>query len=159
MRRILAQYVKRRGRGLWAGLLALQSESGSALVEVAFLMAALSVPMILVTIDAGSMTMYSIEVSNAVHTGAMAGMAPAPSDANLTATKATIITATQADATDFGTNLTVTPVYYYACSAATDGTQYTGSLANALAAATAACPASNPANHYLEFVQVNDSAV
>ena len=60
-------------------------------------------------------------------------------------------TAAQAEAADFGTNVTVTPTSYYSCSNAVDGTQYSTE-----AAASAVCPA-NASNHYLQFVKVVSS--
>lgn len=60
--------------------------------------------------------------------------------------------AARADASDLGTNLSVTPTAYYACSAAPTGTQYTTETA-----AAAVCP-KNGSNHYLEFIQVASTA-
>ncbi len=84
----------------------------------------------------------SIEVSNAAHTGAVYGMISATFASDTSA----IQTATQNEATDFGTNLSVTPTVYWACSSAEGGTQYTTQ-----SAATTACTGSS---HPLEFIQV-----
>jgi hypothetical protein len=58
-----------------------------------------------------------------------------------------ITAAAQAEASDFGANLTATPTIYYACSAAQGGTQYT-----VLATANNNCTGAS--GHTLEFIQV-----
>jgi hypothetical protein len=62
--------------------------------------------------------------------------------------------AAQAEASDIGPSLSVTPSSYYACSLAINGTQYTGT--NAQTNATSACTGGT--NHPLEFVKVATSA-
>src|ERR1700739_3595037 len=79
--------------------------------------------------------------------GPWSGSLGPPSPADTTG----IQKAAQAEAADFGTNVTVTPTSYYACSNAVDGTQYSTE-----AAASAVCPA-NASNHYLQFVKVVSS--
>ena len=89
----------------------------------------------------------SIELSNSAHAGAMYGMI----SSTFAADTAGIKNAAQAEAADFGSNVTVTPTTYYACSSAVDSTQY-----STQSAASAVCPA-NASNHYLQFVKVSSS--
>jgi Flp pilus assembly protein TadG len=124
-------------------------ESGNALVELTVLVAILGVPLLLGTAEIGLMVYDSIEISNA----ARAGTAYAMQSSTFASNTSGIITAAQADASDFGTRLTVTPLVYYACSNSITGTQYTGT--NAQANATSACVGGT--NHPIQFVQVTTS--
>jgi Flp pilus assembly protein TadG len=120
-------------------------QTGGALVETAFVVGILVVPLILGTTDMAAMMYASIEISNAAHAGALTAMSG-------TATNSAIQTAAQAEAGDFlASNVTATPSAYYACSAAEGGTQYT-----TLALATAGCTGTG--NHTIHFVQVVVSA-
>jgi Flp pilus assembly protein TadG len=101
-------------------------------------------PLLLGTADVGTWVYSSIEISNASHAAAMYGMTSLTAAADTTG----MTTIAQAEASDFGTNLTVTPTVYFACSAAEGGTQYTTQTA-----ANAICP-SGATNHNLEFIQV-----
>jgi Flp pilus assembly protein TadG len=124
----------------WKGL---RGDAGSSLVEMSLMLAIFGTPMLLGTVETATWVYGSIEVSNAAHTGAMYGM----TSSTLANDSDGIIAAAQSDASDFGTNLTVTPTVYYACSAAIGGTQYSTQTA-----ATTACTGAG--NHPLEFVQV-----
>jgi Flp pilus assembly protein TadG len=120
----------------------LRDEAGQAIVEMSLLLVLFGVPLMLGTGEFGILIYDSIEVSNAAHAGAMFGMM---SMANASDTSE-IITVAQAEAADFGTNLTVTPTYYWACSTALAGTTY--------ATQTAANTACTGSSHALEFVKV-----
>jgi hypothetical protein len=126
----------------------LTDRAGNASIELALMFSIIGVPMMLGTTQVAFMVYDSIEVSNAAHAGAVYGMM----SSTFAGDTAGIRTAAQSEATDFGTNLTVTPTTYYACSTAIGGTQY-----STQSAASTACPA-NAANHYLQFVQVATSA-
>jgi Flp pilus assembly protein TadG len=124
-----------------------RDESGSALVEVAVTLSLFVMPVLLGTIDMGSVVYSSIQISDAAHAGAMYGMV----SSTYAADTANIRTAAQADAPAFGSNLSVTPTVFYACSSSLTGTHYTTQ-----SAAVAACTGTG--NHALEFVQVLASA-
>jgi Flp pilus assembly protein TadG len=141
------QFARRFATHTLARLSALNSDSGSSLIELALIVAILGAPLMLGSAEVGFLVYDSIEVSNAAHAGAMYGMM---SNTNASNT-ATITTAAQSEAADFGTNLAVTPTVFWACSAAESGTQYTTS-----SAAASACTGGT--NHALEFVQVAVSA-
>jgi Flp pilus assembly protein TadG len=128
----------------------LQGESGGALVELALVVALLGVPLLLGTAQMGFLIYDSIEITDAANAGALYGMQSSTSSVD----NAGMIAAAQADASDFGTKLSVAPTSYYVCALAVGGTQYTG--ANAQINAAAACTGTS--NHALEFVQVNTSA-
>lgn len=134
-----------------AGRSGLRCESGNALVELAVIVAFLGVPLLLGTAEMALVVYESIEISNAAHAGAAYAMQSLTYASNTTG----ITSAAQDEAPDFGTSLSVTPATFYACSAAIDGTRYTGT--NAQTSATNACTGGS--NHPLEFVQVNTSAV
>ncbi|HXB63169.1 MAG TPA: hypothetical protein VNU94_10005 [Acidobacteriaceae bacterium] len=119
------------------------------MVELAVVVSLLGVPLLLGTGQMGIVVYDSIEVSNAAHVGAEYGM----QSLTYAADTSNIIAAARAEASDFGSSLTVTPTVYYACSLAVGGTQYTGS--NAQTNATAACTGGY--NRALEFIQVNTS--
>ena len=141
-------------RNLWAGVAArcriLRGEGGSAMVELALVVGVLGVPLWLGTAQMGCLIYDSIEVSDAASVGALYGMR----SSTYAVDNAGMITTAQADAADFGANLSVTPVTYYVCALAVNGTQYTG--ASAQLNATAGCTGTG--NHALQFVQVNTSA-
>lgn len=139
--RCVASLASRVGRRL------LRGEAGTSIVELALILGFMGAPLLLGTAQVGFLVYDSIEISNAAHAGAMFGMMSNANANNST----TITTAAQSEASDFGTNLTVTPTVYWACSAAEGGSQYSTS-----AAATTACTGST--NHPLEFVQVAVSA-
>jgi Flp pilus assembly protein TadG len=128
----------------------LRGESGNALVELALIFSLVAMPLLIGTAEMGFLVYDSIEVSNAAHAGSMYGML----SLTYASDTAGMRSAAQAESSDFGTNLTVTPTSYYACSGAVTGTKYTG--ANAQANAATACTGGS--NHPLEFVQVTTSA-
>ena len=124
-----------------------REERGSALIELGLVLACLGVPTLLGIIYIGVILSDSIEIANAAHAGAMYGMR----SSTYSSETSYIISSAQAEAPDFGTNLTVTPTTYYACSNALDGTHYsTQTLANT------ACTGGT--THALEFLQVVASA-
>jgi Flp pilus assembly protein TadG len=152
----MSQSISRYFQGRWAGILGhcrrVCGDSGNAVLEFAVIMAFLAPPLLLGTTDLAVLVYSSIEISNAAHAGAMYGM----TNSNLASATAMIQIVAQNEASDFGTNLVVTPTTYYACSADQGGAQYPTTTAG-LAAAAAACP-SSATNHYLEFLQVVASA-
>jgi len=124
----------------------LRGEGAGSLVEVALFVSILVPPILLGVADMGMVIYYSIEISNAAHTGALYGM-PTSVDA---ANTAGITTAAQAEAHDFpSAKVTVTPTTYWVCNTAQGGTTYATS-----AAATSPCSPAYP----LEFVKVVVSA-
>jgi hypothetical protein len=125
----------------------LREEDGSSLVELALCISLVGLPLLVGTVEMGSMMYGSIEVTNAAHAGAEYGMM----SSTFAADSAGIVGAAQGEAVDFGSKLTVTPTVFFACSQAVAGTQYTTQ-----SAANAACTGS--VNHSLEFVQVSTSA-
>ena len=147
----LGQLVARRLQWLRSTLLthclASRNETGSAIVELGLMLAFLGVPLLLATSYFGVLLLDQIEVSNAAHAGAMYAM----TSSTFAEDTANIQAAAQAETNRFGSNLTVTPSIYYACSNAISGTQYsTQALANA------ACTGGS--SHSLEFVSVTASA-
>ena len=130
-----------------AGLGLASDEQGSALVELALVVALLGVPLLLATGEVGPLLYDAAEVQNAAHAGALYGM----QSSTFAADTIGMITAAQTEATDFSSSLTVVPLTYYACATAIGGTQYTGS--NAQSSAQSACTGTG--NHPLEFVQVS----
>lgn len=154
----MSESISRFFQKRWAGILGhcrnLRGESGNAIVEMAVILAFLGPPLLFGTTDMAMLLYSSIEISNAAHAGAMFAM----TDPNVATDTADITLAAQADASDYGTKLTVTPTAYYACSSAQDGVQYPVTTdGSGLASAVAACP-STAVNHYLEYVQVVVSA-
>jgi Flp pilus assembly protein TadG len=125
----------------------LRDETGSALVETGVILSLLGVPLLLGTIYSGVLLVNYIEVTDAAHAGAIYAMR----SATFAEDSPGIIAASRADASDIGSNLTVTPSIYYVCSDSQDGTQYT-----AQSDATAACTGAT--THPLEYVQVVASA-
>jgi Flp pilus assembly protein TadG len=132
--------------GKWKQLKFLRDEQGNALIEMALCISLLGMPLLVGTVELGSMTYTSIEVSNAAHAAAMYGMI----SSTFAASSSGMTTAAQNEATDLGTSLSVTPTVFYACSQAVNGTQY-----STQSAANSACTGGT--NHTLEFVQVNTS--
>lgn len=122
----------------------LSDSAGNAVLELAFTFGIFALPLLAGTSELAIVIYDSIELSNCAHAGAMYGMM----SSTFAADTAGIQRAAQAEAADFGSNVTVTPTSYYACSNAVDGTQY-----GTQSAAAAACPA-NASNHYLQFVKV-----
>jgi len=125
----------------------LMNNAGNAALEFAFAFGIFGTPLLLGTTELSMLVYDSIELSNSAHAGAMYGMI----SSTFAGDTAGIQKAAQAEAADFGTNVTVTPTTYYACSNAVDGTQY-----SLQSAAAAVCPA-NASNHYLQFVKVVSS--
>jgi Flp pilus assembly protein TadG len=124
----------------------LAGDAGGALIEMAFMMSLVGVPLLTGTIYTGQLLVDSVIVSNAAHAGAEYGM----TSATIAQSNSDITTAAQQEATGLGATLNVTPTVYYACSNAIGGTQYsTAALANA------GCTGSS---HTLEFIQVTASA-
>lgn len=119
-------------------------DAGSALIELAVVLALVGIPLMVGTIHTAELLFYDIELSNAAHAGALYAMR----GSTFAADTSGITSAAQAEAPDLGTALSVTPVVFYACSSAIDGTQYTTQDA-----ATAACAGGS--NHPLQFVQVS----
>ena len=122
----------------------LKETSGGVALEFAFAFSLFGTPLMLGASQIAWMVYDSIELSNCAHAGAMYGMMSSTFASDSTG----IQNAAQSDASDFGSNVTVTPSSYYACSNAVDGTQYSTE-----SAASAVCPA-NASNHYLQFVKV-----
>jgi len=147
MRQAIFRVIHRWALGPTALARGLRDETGSALIELASILALFGVPLLLGTIYTGVLMADYIEITNAAHTGAMYAMRSSSWAEDNTG----IITAAQADASHLGTSLTVTPSIYYVCSDAQDGTQYATPVA-----ATAACTCGT--SHPLEFVQVVASA-
>jgi Flp pilus assembly protein TadG len=128
----------------------IRGESGNALVELALIFSLVAMPLLIGTAEMGFLIYDSIEVANAAHAGSMYGMLSITYASDVAGMRS----AAQAESSDFGTSLSVTPTSYYACSGAVNGTKYTG--ANAQANAVSACTGGS--NHPLEFVQVTTSA-
>lgn len=132
----------------WRGL---RGEGGNALIELALVFSLLGIPLLLGTVELGSVGYDSVEISDAANAGVLYGM----QDPAYAANTSGITTAAQANASDFGANLTVTPYTYYACTTAVGGTQYpTASYTQNQA--TAKCTGSG--DQALEFIQVQTSA-
>jgi Flp pilus assembly protein TadG len=125
----------------------LPHEGGGALVELAIVLSIFGVPLLLGTADLASLIYGSIEIANAAHAGVMYGI-QSTSYAGLTAQ---IITVAQNEASDYGSNLIVTPTAYYACSASQASPTWT-----VLSTAQQNCTGAN--GHVLEFVKVVASA-
>ena len=133
----------------------LRNDQGQAQVELAVIFAFLGLPILLGTVQMGILVYDSIEVTNAANAGATYGMS---TEAHASSSSA-ITTAARSEAPDFpGTQLTVTPTYYWACSSTIPGpypiTEYTGT--NGLTNAKAVCPSG--VNHPVPFIQVQTSA-
>lgn len=147
MSKFIVRFVQSRCAGIHGFCRKLRSDSGNAVIELAIIMAFLGPPLLLGTADLAALIYGSIEVSNAAHAGVMYAM----TDSNLASATAKIQTVAQNEASDFLTNLTVTPSIYYACATNQGGTQYSDSTT-----ATAACTGTG--NSGLEFVRVDVSA-
>jgi Flp pilus assembly protein TadG len=125
----------------------LGDDAGAALVELGLMLGLLGAPLLLGTVYLGTLLLDNIEVSNAAHAGAMYAMA----SSTFAEDTANIVAAARAETNRFGSNLTVTPTIYYACSTAIGGTQYATQPA-----ANTACTGGT--NHSLEFIKVLVSA-
>jgi Flp pilus assembly protein TadG len=134
-------------RALRAAVRLWRGRCGSSTIELTLVLACLGVPIMLGTAEVGFLVYDSIEISNAAHAGALYGMQSNSNASN----NSVITTAAQSEASNFGTNLSVTPTVFWVCSTAESGTQYTTS-----SAATTACTGTG--NHPLEYLQVNVSA-
>jgi Flp pilus assembly protein TadG len=134
----------------------LRAECGSALVELALVVSLLGLPLLLGATDMGILIYDSIEITNAAHAGAMFGM-----QGNCCILQTSqMITAAQNEASDFGTNLTVTPTSYYACSASQASPTWTGTgnVIDSTSLATAKSNCTGASGHVLAFVKVVASA-
>ena len=125
----------------------LRGDAGGALAELAFFLMFLGVPLLTGTAYYGTLLVDQMDIDNAAYSGAMYAM----TSSTFAEDTSNIQTAAQEDSSRFGTNLTVTPTIFYACSLALGGTQY-----STQAAATTAC--SGAQNHALEMVKVAASA-
>jgi Flp pilus assembly protein TadG len=134
-----------------ARLRGLKGERADSLVELAVFFAFLGLPLLAGMGELGLLVYDSIEISNAANAGAMYGM----QSQVFAQSSSGIIGAAQAEASDFGTSLSVVPATYYACSTSLGGTQYTGT--NAQSNAKSACTGGS--NHALQFIQVGVSVV
>jgi Flp pilus assembly protein TadG len=141
IREFLTRFVVKSGRKLG-------DNRGNATIELALSFSVLVMPLMLGTAETAFLVYDSIEVSNAAHAGAMYGMMSSTFASDNTG----IQNAARAEASDLGTNLSVTPTMYYACSSSPTGTHYSTE-----AAAGAVCP-KNGSNHYLQFIKVASSA-
>jgi Flp pilus assembly protein TadG len=120
---------------------------GSAILELALVLSIFGVPLLLGTVESGVLLFNYSEIANAAHVGAVYGMR----SSTFASDSPGIVDAGRAEAYTLGAALTVTPLIYYACSAALDGTHYSSPTD-----ATAACTGSS--NHSLQFIQVTASA-
>lgn len=130
-----------------AGCKRLNDDAGNAMIELAFVASIFGAPLLVGTGTTALMVYDSIEVTNAAHAGASYGMI----SSTFASDTSGITAAAKEEAAEIGSNLTVTPTAYYACSAAPDGTQYTTQ-----SAANTAC--TGVSNHSLQFVKVVTSA-
>lgn len=119
------------------------AERGAAAVELAIVMCIFCPIVLFGTADLASISYDSIEVSSAADAGALYGMQSTTYASNT----ASIQARAQAEAADFGSNMTVTPTIFYACSTAINGTQY-----STQSAASTNCTGTGA--HVLEFLQV-----
>jgi hypothetical protein len=142
IRQFVLLRLRRPQQALQARLGLLCDDAGSALVELGLMLSFVGVPLLLATTHFAVLLTDSIIIANAAHAGAEYGMQSATyaGDTSYIQTEAQ-------DDSGMGTNLTVTPTVFYACSTAIGGTQYT-----VHATATAACTGGT--NHALEFIQV-----
>jgi hypothetical protein len=156
MLRHVAQCLDRLRRGVRVRRCDWRAECGGALVEVALIVSLLGLPLLLGSADLATLIYGSIEIDNAAHAGAMFGM----QGTCCILQTAQMTSAAQNEAADFGTNLTVTPTSYYACSAAQASPTWTGTAhvidSTSLAAAKTHCTGAS--GHVLAFVKVVTSA-
>lgn len=124
----------------------LRREHASSLVELAIILAFLALPLLVGTAEMAALVYDSIEVANAAHVAASYGM----QSTTLATDTATIKSAAQNEATDFGSDLNVASSIFYVCSNSIGGTRYTG--INAPTNASSAC--SGTGNRAIEFIQV-----
>ena len=143
---IVARQLRRGRTPLLAARRRLLDDRGSAVIELAFTLSIMGLPLMMGMTYFGTMLSKSIVVSNAAHAGAEYGM-----QSSTYASDTSFIIAAAQDDSGLGTNLTVTPTVYYACSTAMTGTQYATPVL-----AAAACTSGS--SHPLEFLQVVASA-
>ena len=122
-------------------------QSGSAMVELALMIALVGLPLLLGLTQVSILTFDSIEVANAAHAAAGYGM----SSATLASDVPGMMAAARAEAPDIGVGLVVVPTTFYVCSTNILGIQY---LTQALA--QAAC--TGTLNHGLQLVSVTVTA-
>ena len=132
----LAMLARFRGLG---------DDAGGALVELGLMLALLGAPLLLGSAYFATLLLDNVEISNAAHAGAMYGIV----SSTFAEDSAGIIAAAKAETNRFGSSLSVTPSFYYACANALGGTQYTDQTA-----ANTACSSS----YSLQFVKVLVSA-
>lgn len=156
----MRRFALRCLRGSCNGLLALreivQADCGSALVELALVVSIMGLPLLLGSVDLGTLIYSSIEIENAAHAGAMFGM---QGNCCILQTQQ-MIAAAQNEAADFGANLTVTPTSYYACSASQAGSTWAGpgNMIDSTSLATAKSNCTGASGHVLAFSKVVASA-
>jgi Flp pilus assembly protein TadG len=152
MRRYISRYFRKLLEQHLAPCIPLRDERGSALVELALMISILGVPLLLGTSAVGVLAYDSIEITNAAHAAAMYGM---QGNCCILQT-AQMVTIAQGEASHFGTNLTVTPTSYYACSASQAGPTWTGTsgVVDDTSLATAKTNCTGSAGHVLAFVKV-----
>ena len=123
----IARRFHRRWRALRVAGSGLRDDAGNALVELMLMLGFLGVPLFLGTVHFAWLTVASVEVANSAHAGAEFGMTSATDAGDGTG----IIAAAKEDSPTYGSNMTVTPTVFFACSATISGTQYaTQSAAN-----------------------------
>ncbi len=125
----------------------LRDEDGGALIEMGLIVALFAAPLLIGTAEVAQIAYDAAEIQDAANAGAACGM----TSATLASSASAITAAAQADAPDFGANLTVTPTTYWVCATNVTGTQYTSQTS-----ATSACSGSG--NAPLEFLQVKTSS-
>jgi Flp pilus assembly protein TadG len=86
----------------------LMDNAGNAALEFAFAFGIFGTPLLMGSSELAMLIYDSIEVSNCAHAGAMYGMMSSTFAADSTGMQK----AAQAEAADFGTNVTVTPTTY-----------------------------------------------
>jgi Flp pilus assembly protein TadG len=110
------------------------------------IVALFAAPLLLGTAEVAQIVYDAAEIQEAANAGAAYGM----TSATLAASTTGITSAAQADAPDFGTNLSVASTTYWVCATSVTGTHYTSQTS-----ATSACTGSY--NAPLEFLQVKTS--
>ncbi len=137
---------RRRIGGLGDLLRGVRGEDGGALIEMGLIVALFAAPLLLGTAEVAQVAYDAAEIQDAANQGAAYGM----TSATLAASTTAITSAAQADAPDFGANMSVTSTTYWVCATSVTGTHYTSQTS-----ATSACTGSY--NAPLEFLQVNTS--
>jgi Flp pilus assembly protein TadG len=133
-----------------------QGEDGGALVELALIAPFIIFPLMLAALDLGALSYNSIQISNAAHVAALYGM----QGTCCVLQTSQMQTVAQNEAPAFGSNLTVTPTSYYACSASQASPTWTGPLnvIDSTSLATAKSNCTGASGHVLAFVMVTTSA-